>query len=467
MVVRRWWHCLVLLYNYYIKHSVCQEVQVQQRPANPHLLFYGRLRNDEGAQVQGVQVQFWHADYNGNYFHPEDNLDGYELLHDTFSYFGTAETDDLGNFSFKTYRPGIYIGRPITHFHFKVFYKGQELLTSQFYFDDESASLMYDAMLVLKLQESVQADGTSFFYATKKVVVNMGMGGFEKLTPYQQEGPFYPVVNFFDVGNDMTMGLLSQLYGGTESPSDKLTDGSTTVLSLSQVPSFAPTNIKDGKLTTTNDSKLTNNDDDFVNLEGNEGEDDEVLILSDKCEEDESNGNKTATKTIVGDDDNDGDNDSSDEAISFSEDELPLLEDSPSDDIEKSPSSSPTFPPTTSKVSELDNNINTATKEPQLNEAPTSNPTIKPTENPKKPKPDNNANKTKSPTSNPTNVPTEKPKKSKPDDNGNEEKKDKKDQIEIPLEDNVSTLINVTLASLTIDTTTKPRSGSRFLRRNQ
>merc|ERR1712238_335388 len=218
---------------------------------------------------------------------------------------------------------------------------------------------------------------------------------------------------------------------------------------------------------TTNDSKLTDYDDDFVNLEGNEGEDDEVLISSDKYEEDESNGNTTATTTIVGDDDNDNDNDSSDEAISFSEDELPLLDDSPSDDIEKSPSSSPTFPPTTSKISELDNNINTATKEPQLNEAPTSNPTIKLTENPKKPKPDNNANKTKSPTSNSTNVPTEKPKKPKPDDNGNEEKKDKEDQIEIPLEDNVSTLINVTLASLTIDTATKPRSGSRFLRRNQ
>lgn len=216
MTVPRWNYFLqlLLLYSsYYIKHSACQ--QLQQGPSNPHVLFYGTLRDDVGKPVENAQVQFWHADYNGNYYHPKDDLDGYELLSDTFSYFGTAETDALGDFTFKTFRPGIYPSRPITHIHFKVWHHGQELLTSQFYFDDENASLMFDDMLVLKLQESVQDDsGNSISYATKTIVVNMNLGGLEKLTPVQTEGPFYPIVDFFDVGNDMTAGLLSNRFDG-------------------------------------------------------------------------------------------------------------------------------------------------------------------------------------------------------------------------------------------------------------
>jgi len=34
----------------------------------------------------------------------------------------------------------------------------------------------------------------------------MNLGGNATLTPWQQEGPFYPVVPFFDSGNDLTIG---------------------------------------------------------------------------------------------------------------------------------------------------------------------------------------------------------------------------------------------------------------------
>ena len=221
-IIPRWNYSLQILllyFSFYIQHSDCQQQQLEQEgPSNnPHIILYGSLRNDVGEPVQEAQVQFWHADYNGNYYHPGDDLDGYELLSDTFSYFGTAETDVLGNFAFKTFRPGLYAGRPITHIHFKIWQNGQELLTSQFYFEDENASRMFDEMLVLTLQESIQDDnGNSFLYATKTVVVknNRNVDGIEKLTPDQQEGPFYPVVDFFDVGNDMTAGLLNRLEGG-------------------------------------------------------------------------------------------------------------------------------------------------------------------------------------------------------------------------------------------------------------
>jgi protocatechuate 3,4-dioxygenase beta subunit len=246
MAIPRWNYFLQLLllyFSYYIKHSACQQQQVG--PSNPHVLFYGNLRDDVGEPVKDAQVQFWHTDFNGNYYHPSDDLDGYELCSDTFSYFGTAETDAVGDFIFKTFRPGLYAGRPITHIHFKVWHNGQELLTSQFYFDDENASLMFDDMLVLTLKESIQDDnGNSFFYATKTVVVknNMNIDGFEKLTPSQQEGPFYPLVDFFNVGNDMTAGLFDQLDGdggGGVLTADEMPEMPTleSILPLSSAPS--------------------------------------------------------------------------------------------------------------------------------------------------------------------------------------------------------------------------------------
>ncbi|OEU05863.1 aromatic compound dioxygenase [Fragilariopsis cylindrus CCMP1102] len=225
MAIPRWNYSLQILllyFSFYIKHSDCQQQQLEQEgPSNnPHIVLYGSLRNDVGESVPEAQVQFWHADYNGNYYrNPSNNdVDGYELCNDTFSYFGTADTDAMGIFLLKTQRPGLYPSRPITHIHFKIWQNGQELLTSQFYFNDEHASRMFDDMLVLTLQESIQDDnnGNSFFYATKTVVVknNRNLTGIEKLTPDQQEGPFYPVVDFFDVGNDMTVGLLDRLEGG-------------------------------------------------------------------------------------------------------------------------------------------------------------------------------------------------------------------------------------------------------------
>mmetsp|Transcript_1347 Transcript_1347/g.2790 ORF Transcript_1347/g.2790 Transcript_1347/m.2790 type:complete len:244 (-) Transcript_1347:897-1628(-) len=149
---------------------------------NPQLLFDGLLLNDLGEPLNNAQVQFWHADHNGNYFHPGDDLDGHELQED-FSYFGTATTDANGSFNFRTYRPGIYQSRPITHIHFKVFVDGTEKLTSQFYFDDENVGRWYDEMLILDLQDGVDEDGSQIKITQKEVVVNMDLGGFVKQTP--------------------------------------------------------------------------------------------------------------------------------------------------------------------------------------------------------------------------------------------------------------------------------------------
>jgi len=211
--------------------------QPTEAPYNPYLFLTGNVIDDLGQPVNNTQVQFWHTDYHGNYFHPGDDLDGKELMKDSFSYFGTATTNTKGKFDFKTYRPGIYPERPVTHIHFKVFYDGKELLTSQFYFEDEGVDRWYDDMVILKLQEGSDEDGNLAFHTNKQIVVNMreveDMNVGLKLTPPDVEGPFYPLVDFFDVGSDMTSGLLRKF----------LTNHTTTFVPTSkpsQKPSSRP-----------------------------------------------------------------------------------------------------------------------------------------------------------------------------------------------------------------------------------
>lgn len=169
----------------------------------PVLVFNGRVVNDLGQPMEGAQVQFWHTDENGNYKHPRFNTQGLALL-SNFQYFGTATTANDGSFQFKTYRPGIYSARPIGHIHYKVWWNGSDILTSQFYFVDEGTT----QPLLLQLDLLEQEDGSLF--TNKTITLNMGLGGTEPITPSQTEGPFYPVVEFFNMDSDMTVLTLDE-----------------------------------------------------------------------------------------------------------------------------------------------------------------------------------------------------------------------------------------------------------------
>ena len=58
-------------------------------------------------------------------------------------------------------------------------------------------------MLVLNLVD--KDDGN--LYTAKTIVLDLGRGGSRKTTPSQQEGPYYPVQRFFDLGPDLTAGI--------------------------------------------------------------------------------------------------------------------------------------------------------------------------------------------------------------------------------------------------------------------
>ncbi len=91
------------------------------------------LGSDCGSLGSGYRVDVWHADAGGNYHMEGDSA---------YLYRGLLSTDDDGRFEIETIRPGNYsIGadymRP-AHYHFKVYQpNGSELVTTQFYFDDD------------------------------------------------------------------------------------------------------------------------------------------------------------------------------------------------------------------------------------------------------------------------------------------------------------------------------------------
>lgn len=210
-----WWTCFFLL-------NVAANAQDL-----PLFRFNGRLINDLGEPMEGAMVQFWHTDDNGNYNHPQFNTGGVPLV-SYFQYFGTATTAGDGTFDFKTYRPGIYAARPITHIHFKIWWEGDDILTSQFYFMDENRAQPPSLQLALLPQE----DGTVI--TNKTIVVNMGLGGSEPITPSQTAGPFYPVVDFFGYDSDMT--VVTPLEG----PED-----SNPATTISAIPTGPPQSLRE------------------------------------------------------------------------------------------------------------------------------------------------------------------------------------------------------------------------------
>ena len=178
------------------------------------LLFQGKVLNQNGQPINGATVQLWQTDINGNYLHPNaavsSPLPQHVSIVENFQYFGTDVSDDNGNFDFLTYKPGIYIARPYSHFHFAVYLNASKepTLITQFYFKDESPPFP-DALEL----DVINVDaGTSYNYGSYMngtIVLDDGALPDEgkpllQTTPIQPGGPFYPVVDFFSFDNDLT-----------------------------------------------------------------------------------------------------------------------------------------------------------------------------------------------------------------------------------------------------------------------
>lgn len=202
------WRFFSLIAYVCVTSSIAQDL--------PFLIFNGKVENDLNEPVVGAQVQFWQTDTAGNYNHPSA---GMVTLDPDFQYFGTATTDNNGEFQFLTRRPGIYTSRPVTHIHFKIWSDGVDMFTSQFYFRDENTT--FSEMLILDLVEAtdiVENSSISTFSTQKTVVLDLGLGGSGPFTPRQPAGPFYPTVDFFSLDSNM-VNVTADKQPGTPDPS--------------------------------------------------------------------------------------------------------------------------------------------------------------------------------------------------------------------------------------------------------
>ena len=103
-------------------------------PAGDILELGGTLFDASGMPVAGAVIEIWQTDNNGVYLHPNDP--GTSRRDPHFQFYGESVTADDGSYRFRTIVPGHYRPRP-RHIHVKIWMKGRELLTTQFYFSDD------------------------------------------------------------------------------------------------------------------------------------------------------------------------------------------------------------------------------------------------------------------------------------------------------------------------------------------
>jgi protocatechuate 3,4-dioxygenase alpha subunit len=116
------------------------------------IMISGRVLDGEGQPVPDALIEFWQANANGRYAHPEDTqgkpLDG------KFTGFGRVPTDKEGRYSFLTVKPGAVPGPGNTlqapHIVVCLFMRGMlRHLYTRIYFSDEAAANANDPVLGL------------------------------------------------------------------------------------------------------------------------------------------------------------------------------------------------------------------------------------------------------------------------------------------------------------------------------
>jgi protocatechuate 3,4-dioxygenase beta subunit len=108
------------------------------------ILVRGRVTDADGNPLAGARVDIWQANHNGRYSHPEDPNPA--PLDPHFQGIGITQTDDEGNYGFKTIIPAAYPlsflddendGWRARHIHFKVAHENASELTTQMYFEGD------------------------------------------------------------------------------------------------------------------------------------------------------------------------------------------------------------------------------------------------------------------------------------------------------------------------------------------
>jgi protocatechuate 3,4-dioxygenase beta subunit len=106
------------------------------------IIVHGRVLDGDGRPVPGTLIEIWQANAGGRYAHRNDNWPS--PLDPHFTGIGRTITNDRGEFSFTSIRPGAYpwgnhanAWRP-AHIHFSLFGRAfTQRLVTQMYFPDD------------------------------------------------------------------------------------------------------------------------------------------------------------------------------------------------------------------------------------------------------------------------------------------------------------------------------------------
>lgn len=175
------------------------------------VLLFGRVLDTSGDPIPGATVEIWQTDAQGIYDHPGDRSTAARDL--LFQSYGASATDADGNYVFRTIEPGYYEPRP-KHIHVKVKRDGRELLTTQFYFEEDRAGLGGEGvfsqaggqgeLLILKAVADAAAEAAGVRVLSNDLVLGATAGTLAP-TPAQTEGPYYPVADVSSFDNDLTI----------------------------------------------------------------------------------------------------------------------------------------------------------------------------------------------------------------------------------------------------------------------
>ena len=126
---------------YFDPNQIRQNI-VEDRAGAPLRMAVRVMRVDDGCEpLKDAFVDVWHADADGVYSGYPGQPGGRDTSDRTFLR-GTQVTDADGVASFDTIYPGWYPGRTV-HIHFKVHYRNNTYVTSQFYFPDDFTDHVY------------------------------------------------------------------------------------------------------------------------------------------------------------------------------------------------------------------------------------------------------------------------------------------------------------------------------------
>lgn len=150
-------------------------------PVGQIVEFGGKVYDATGMPIPGAVVEIWQTDNNGVYLHPNDP--GTDQRDRNFQFYGEAITTDDGSYNFRTILPGHYEPRP-RHIHVKVKVEGNELLTTQFYFEGdpelESETMFNQAgsdgvHLIVGLVEGQDTNGNLILMGNRDIILDVDL----------------------------------------------------------------------------------------------------------------------------------------------------------------------------------------------------------------------------------------------------------------------------------------------------